>query len=116
MWAHETRIRGSRIHHRPRRNQRGAFGNSETGEAAFARGRCVEGSAAGVLANGIRAQAVIAGRMAGSAHSPTLVLTFYQDFLFRNVFRNGWGIFSEIPRGGASKNRTYDLVIISDAL
>ena len=89
MWAHETRIRGSRIHHGPRRNQRGAFGNSETGEAAFGRGRCVEGSAAGVLANGIRAQAVIAGRMAGSAHSPTLVLTFYQDFLFRNVFRNG---------------------------
>ena len=89
VWAHETRIRGSRIHHRPRRNQRGAFGNSETGEAAFARGRCVEGSAARVLASGIRAQAVVAGLLAGSVHLATLVLTFYQDFLFRNVFRNG---------------------------
>ena len=116
MWACGARIRGSRIHHGPRRNQRSAFGNSVTGEAAFARGRCVERSAAGVLANGIRAQAAIKGLMASSAHSATLVLTVYQDFLFRNVFRNGWGIFSEIPRGGASKNRTYDLVIISDAL
>ena len=69
-----------------------------------------------MLANGIRVQAVIAGLMADSAHSATLVLTFYQDFLFRNVYRNGWEIFPEIPPGGASKNRTYDLVIISDAL
>ena len=33
-----------------------------------------------------------------------------------NVCPNDFGTFVRMPRGGASKNRTYDLVIISDAL
>jgi hypothetical protein len=33
-----------------------------------------------------------------------------------NICPNSFRVFVRIPHGGASKNRTYDLVIISDAL
>ena len=38
------------------------------------------------------------------------------SLLCPNLCPNGLFVFVQIPRGGASKNRTYDLVIISDAL